>query len=318
MIGKQVQMLESYDPCRAMSLERLLSTEDPFTFDGDIVPVAFVKRIEETMRAEFRHFDRLERESRERAQREAAGARSLPVGNGSELRSAVGLRGQGALPDVGSNVDSVFAQRKIMPWDAMGFGAELAGTASPSAGSGNGEATGSDVGALKREAYAAARKQKVIVVASLIDKTPNLAGLARTCEIFQAEQLVLPSMRCTKEKLFETISVTANRWIPVSAVAPGPALHGFLRERRREGYSVIGLEQTSSSRCITSFDFPERVVVLLGTEGRGIPHEYMQALDTAVEIPQLGIIRSLNVHVSGALLLWEYTRQQMVKGKRSR
>lgn len=29
-------------------------------------------------------------------------------------------------------------------------------------------------------------------------------------------------------------------------------------------------------------------------------------LDLCVEIPQYGIIRSLNVHVSGSILLWEY------------
>lgn len=30
---------------------------------------------------------------------------------------------------------------------------------------------------------------KMIVVASLIDKMPNLAGLARTCEVFQATEV---------------------------------------------------------------------------------------------------------------------------------
>ncbi len=36
-----------------------------------------------------------------------------------------------------------------------------------------------------------------------------------------------------------------------------------------------------------------------------------QELDVCVEIPQFGIIRSLNVHVSASLLLWEYTRQRL-------
>lgn len=34
-------------------------------------------------------------------------------------------------------------------------------------------------------------------------------------------------------------------------------------------------------------------------------------LDVCVEIPQRGVTRSLNVHVSGALLVWEYTRQRL-------
>jgi tRNA guanosine-2'-O-methyltransferase len=32
-------------------------------------------------------------------------------------------------------------------------------------------------------------------------------------------------------------------------------------------------------------------------------------VDVCVEIPQLGVIRSLNVHVSGAIMSWEYVRQ---------
>jgi tRNA G18 (ribose-2'-O)-methylase SpoU len=51
------------------------------------------------------------------------------------------------------------------------------------------------------------------------------------------------------------------------------------------------------------------VVLLLGAEKEGIPVDLLQDVDLCVEIPQLGITRSLNVHVSGALLLWEYTRQ---------
>lgn len=54
---------------------------------------------------------------------------------------------------------------------------------------------------------------------------------------------------------------------------------------------------------------PRRCVLLLGAEKEGIPVDLLQEVDRLVEIPQLGITRSLNVHVSGALLLWEYTRQ---------
>ena len=63
---------------------------------------------------------------------------------------------------------------------------------------------------------------------------------------------------------------------------------------------------------MTEFQFPNRpTILLLGKEKEGIPVQYLQAVDQCVEIPQLGIIRSLNVHVTGALAIWEYTRQRM-------
>jgi len=42
--------------------------------------------------------------------------------------------------------------------------------------------------------------------------------------------------------------------------------------------------------------------------------ELISLLDVCVEIPQQGVVRSLNVHVSGAILIWEYRRQQIMKG----
>ncbi len=38
--------------------------------------------------------------------------------------------------------------------------------------------------------------------------------------------------------------------------------------------------------------------------------QVLSLLDVALEIPQRGIIRSLNVHVTGAIALYEYVRQQ--------
>jgi tRNA guanosine-2'-O-methyltransferase len=58
-------------------------------------------------------------------------------------------------------------------------------------------------------------------------------------------------------------------------------------------------------------EFPAKAVLLLGKEKEGIPVEFLQSVDICVEIPQLGIIRSLNVHVSGAISIWEYTKQML-------
>ncbi|KAF4035405.1 SpoU rRNA Methylase family [Phytophthora infestans] len=56
------------------------------------------------------------------------------------------------------------------------------------------------------------------------------------------------------------------------------------------------------------------MVLALGREKEGIPVEVLQLVDVCVEIPQFGLVRSLNVHVSGPLVLWEYTQQQLMSG----
>ena len=59
------------------------------------------------------------------------------------------------------------------------------------------------------------RKQPLIVCAALIDKIPNLGGLARTAEIFAATKLVIPDKNAAKMDNFTSLSVGAGDWIEI-------------------------------------------------------------------------------------------------------
>nr|XP_032630889.1 probable methyltransferase TARBP1 [Chelonoidis abingdonii] len=155
---------------------------------------------------------------------------------------------------------------------------------------------------------------RLIVVASLIDKPTNLGGLCRTSEIFGASALVVGSLHYINDKQFQHLSVSAEQWLPLVEVKPYQLVN-YLQQKKTEGYTIIGVEQTAKSSDLTEYCFPEKSLLLLGNEHEGIPANLIQHLDVCVEIPQQGIIRSLNVHVSGALLIWEYTRQQLIKQK---
>ncbi|KAL3834975.1 hypothetical protein ACJIZ3_009711 [Penstemon smallii] len=152
-------------------------------------------------------------------------------------------------------------------------------------------------------------RQQIILLASLIDRIPNLAGLARTCEVFRAAGLAIADKNIINEKQFQLISVTAEKWVPVLEVPIGSMIV-FLEKKKQEGYAILGLEQTANSVPLDEYKFPTKTVLVLGREKEGIPVEIIHMLDACIEIPQLGIVRSLNVHVSGAIALWEYTRQQ--------
>ncbi|XP_068795100.1 probable methyltransferase TARBP1 isoform X2 [Struthio camelus] len=158
---------------------------------------------------------------------------------------------------------------------------------------------------------------RLIVVASLVDKPTNLGGLCRTSEIFGASALVVGSLHYIQDKQFQHLSVSAEQWLPLVEVKPSQ-LVDYLQQKKTEGYTIIGVEQTVKSFDLTEYCFPEKSLLLLGNEHEGIPANLIHHLDVCVEIPQQGIIRSLNVHVSGALLIWEYTRQQVIKQKQQK
>lgn len=58
----------------------------------------------------------------------------------------------------------------------------------------------------------------LIVVASLVSRTPNLGGLARTCEIFNVKELVISNSNQIKDKEFQNLSVSAENWINITEV----------------------------------------------------------------------------------------------------
>lgn len=59
----------------------------------------------------------------------------------------------------------------------------------------------------------------LVVVASLIDKTPNLGGLSRTCEVFAVSSLVLGSLDYATDKQFITLSMSAEKHINITEVS---------------------------------------------------------------------------------------------------
>lgn len=152
------------------------------------------------------------------------------------------------------------------------------------------------------------RPPGLVVVASLVDKIPNLAGLARTCEVLGAEALVIAdAARTVSHRDFTAVSVTAERWLPIRDV-PVRGLVSYLLRLRREGYALVGLEQTRGAVDVNAYRFPRKTALVLGREREGIDADVLNVLDACVVIPQKGMIRSLNVHVSASVAMAAYAR----------
>jgi len=106
--------------------------------------------------------------------------------------------------------------------------------------------------------------------ASLIDKAPNLAGLTRTCEIMNAQALVIGNKDVVRTEEFKTIAVTAEKWLPIYEVKPQQILE-YLQYQKTNGYKILGLEQTANSKMLEDYQFPKKCILLLGKEKEGIP-----------------------------------------------
>jgi len=71
----------------------------------------------------------------------------------------------------------------------------------------------------------------------------------------------------------------------------------------------IVLATTSGAVPLTDARFAADDILLLGSEGAGVPAEVHDRADLRVRVPMRGGLRSLNVAVAGAILLGEALRQ---------
>lgn len=149
---------------------------------------------------------------------------------------------------------------------------------------------------------------KLIINASLLDKTTNLGGLARTAEIFGLESLVLGNASFATDPSFKAMSMTADMWLKIEEVQPHRLIQ-WIAEKKKDGYSIVCLEQSSRSVYLQDAELPQKAVLVLGNERNGCPEEILSLCDMTVEIQQIGNTRSLNVHVSCAIFTWKWACQ---------
>lgn len=82
-----------------------------------------------------------------------------------------------------------------------------------------------------------------------------------------------------------------------------------LKELKQAGYRLVGLEQTTGSRCLYDYGFDRHSVLVVGNERLGLDDEILRLVDDAVEIPVYGLPYAYNVATAAAMALYEYCRQ---------
>lgn len=152
-------------------------------------------------------------------------------------------------------------------------------------------------------------RSDLIVVSSLVDKAPNLGGICRLCDVLGAGLLTLHDIDIKNHPEFKNVAVTADYWMPMCEV-PVDSIIPFLRQKKQEGYTLIGLEQTDKSVQLNNdLKFPQKSLVLLGKEREGIPGDLLAELDFCVEIKQVGVVRSMNIQTATAVIVHAYSSQ---------
>ena len=146
------------------------------------------------------------------------------------------------------------------------------------------------------------KEKKIIVMLDNISDPQNLGAILRSADVFEASGVILPkhnsvSLNATVAKT----SAGAINYVPVAIVNN---LNQAIKTLKDEGYWIVATDGSATiSYSSIKYDFP--VVVVIGSEGKGVSSLVLKNSDYIVKIPQFGHVNSLNASVAAGILLAE-------------
>jgi len=137
----------------------------------------------------------------------------------------------------------------------------------------------------------------------------NLGAVARVAETAGANGLVLPRHRSAHvTPAVAKAAAGAIEYLPIALVGGIPTA---LERARRASCWTIGLEANADDRSLFDLELADQPLVLvLGSEGRGLARLTSARCDVLVSIPMRGMIASLNVSAAAALACHEIARRR--------
>ncbi|BAU96986.1 rRNA methylase [Corynebacterium suranareeae] len=158
---------------------------------------------------------------------------------------------------------------------------------------------------------AASKKPGMFVILDNITDPRNLGAVIRSVAAFGGNGVIIPERR--------SASVTAVAWRTSAGtaarvpVAKETNMTRVVKEFQQNGYQVVGLD-AGGDHTLDTYDGTDNVVVVVGSEGKGISRLVRENCDTIMSIPTESWVESLNASVAAGVVLSEFARQRRVKG----
>ena len=145
--------------------------------------------------------------------------------------------------------------------------------------------------------------RRVAVLEDIVDHT-NVGAIFRSAAALGVDA-VLVSPRCADPLYRRSVRVSMGTvfQVPWTRLDTWP---GGLTALQEDGFTVAALALADDAVTLDALVAapPERLALVLGTEGDGLSREAVEAADVVVRIPMAGGVDSLNVAAASAVAFW--------------
>lgn len=156
------------------------------------------------------------------------------------------------------------------------------------------------------EEFSRMKKMPVTVILDNIRSLNNVGSFFRTSDAFAVEKIILCGITATPpNKEIHKTALGAENTVDweycektIDAIATLNA----------QGYRIVAIEQVENATMLDDFtiDADAKYALVFGNEVMGVSQEAVDMCNMAIEIPQVGTKHSLNVSVSGGVVLWHF------------
>ncbi len=154
------------------------------------------------------------------------------------------------------------------------------------------------------------RQPDLTVLLERVNKSHNFSAILRNCDasgVLEAH-MVPPDGRLP---VHPRTSAGTSRWVPVQRHT---STEEAVTHLKSSGFRVVAAHPVDGALDYREYDFTQPTAIMMGAELLGVSDRGLAIADAHVVIPMEGLVRSLNVSVAAALLLFEARGQREAAG----
>lgn len=157
--------------------------------------------------------------------------------------------------------------------------------------------------------------KKLIVIAHNIRSLYNVGAIFRLCDGVGVSHLYLtgatgaPHMGLKYQRQRHQIAKTALASLEALPWTYVDDIQTVITDLKQQGFTILALEQTSTSQDYRQIAYTSPVALILGNEVAGVDDQTLAAVDGSIELPMHGAGKSLNVATAASAALYHISSQ---------
>jgi tRNA (guanosine-2'-O-)-methyltransferase len=156
------------------------------------------------------------------------------------------------------------------------------------------------------------RQASLTIVLENIEDPHNISAVMRTCDAVGIQDIYILTTKIPRHKKWGyRSSSSAAKWLTVHQFDDTSECIAALRKNYDK---IFTTHLSSDAASLYELDLTESVALVFGNEHGGLSEEIRAAADGNFLVPQVGIIRSLNISVACAVTIYEAYRQRNAAG----